>query len=73
MKTISESEKISLTECKRILNKDGKKYTDEEIILVRNWIYHVAEFTLAFVESRSKEEILRIKELLKSKKELGNK
>ena len=69
MKNISESEKISLTECKRILNKDGAKYSDEEILLVRNWIYHVAEFTLAFVNSRSNEEILRIKEILKSKKE----
>lgn len=69
MKTISESEKISLTECKRILNKDGKKYTDEEIILIRNWMYHVAEFTLAFVESKSKEEILGIEKRLKEKEE----
>jgi hypothetical protein len=70
MKTILDKDKMSLAQCRKILNKDGKKYTDEEIILVRNWIYHVAEFTLAFVESRTKEEILRIKEILKSKNEI---
>jgi hypothetical protein len=69
MRRISESEKISLTACKRILNRKGKKYSDEEIIQIRNWIYHVAEFTLDFVQSRSDEQLLSIKEILKSRSE----
>jgi hypothetical protein len=50
MRTIKESERISLTECKRILNKNGNHYTDNEIIEIRNWLYFISEISLASLE-----------------------
>jgi hypothetical protein len=66
MKRIAEREKMSLAQCKKILNKDGCRYTDEEIIKIRDWIYAVSELTLSFLESRTSEEILRIEKILTS-------
>jgi len=34
---------ISLTKCKKKLNKNGVKYTDEEILMIRNVLYKFAE------------------------------
>jgi hypothetical protein len=52
MKSIRESERISLTECKKILNKNGNHYTDNEIIEIRNWLYFISEISLASLEDR---------------------
>jgi hypothetical protein len=68
MKAISEVEKISIAECKRILNKEGKNYTDEEILKIRDWLYRISEITITFLESKSQEEILELKKLFKVKK-----
>jgi hypothetical protein len=69
MKTNLESEKLSLSECKRILNARGKNYSEEEIIKIRNWIYKFSEITLAFLERKSPAEILELRELLKCKRD----
>jgi hypothetical protein len=34
---------ISLEQCKKILNKTKKKYTDDEIKAIREWLYRIAE------------------------------
>lgn len=34
---------LSITKCKKILNKKGIFYTDEEVIIVRNTLYKLAE------------------------------
>ena len=34
---------ISLTECKKTLNKNGIHYSDKEIELIRNVLYKLAE------------------------------
>lgn len=34
---------ISLTKCKKKLNKNGIFYTDEEILMIRNVLYKFAE------------------------------
>jgi hypothetical protein len=34
---------LSITECKKKLNKSGIKYSDEEIELIRNVLYKLAE------------------------------
>jgi hypothetical protein len=34
---------LSITECKKKLNKNGVQYTDEEIELIRNVLYKLAE------------------------------
>lgn len=33
---------LSITKCKKILNRNGTFYTDEEIILIRNVLYKLA-------------------------------
>jgi hypothetical protein len=70
MKRVSEGEKISLAECRRILNTEGNKYTDDEIKLIRDWLYQFAENVFAFVQNKSKEEVQLLKELLKNKKQV---
>lgn len=52
MKSIRESERISLTECKKVLNKNGNHYTDNEIIEIRNWLYFISEISLTSFEER---------------------
>lgn len=37
---------LSITKCKRILNRNGICYTDEEIILVRDTLYKLAQVML---------------------------
>ena len=69
MKAISEKDRASLAQCKKVLCRNGKRYSDEEILRIRNWIYEVAEFTLSFMQSRTDEELLRIEKLLKEIKE----
>ncbi len=66
MKRIEVREKISLAQCKKILNRDGCQYSDEEIIKVRDWIYHISELTVNFLRSRTPEELLRIERILTS-------
>ena len=34
---------LSNTKCKKILNKNGIHYTDEEIVLIKNVLYKMAE------------------------------
>ena len=37
---------ISLEECRAILNQDGFEYTDEEILIIRDFMYQMAEMTI---------------------------
>lgn len=67
MKTKKESEKLSLNECKKILNVNGKEYTDEEILKIRNWLYRFTEITMSFLEKKTEAEILELKNLCKKK------
>ena len=39
-------EKLSLNKCKAILEKGGKKYTDEEIIKIRDLLYKLAQLDI---------------------------
>ena len=36
-------EKISLSKCKSVLESDGSKYTDEEVLQIRDYLYMLAE------------------------------
>lgn len=67
MKSIGASEKISLTDCKRILNANGNNYSDEEILKIRNWLYHYSELTLSFLERKTDKEIIDIKKQIRKK------
>ena len=39
MSSATENRKLSLIECKKILNTDGLCYTDEEVLKIRDWLY----------------------------------
>lgn len=52
MKTVKESERLSLTACKKILNKNGNNYSDNEIIEIRNWLYFMSEIALEIIEEK---------------------
>ena len=40
-------EKISLQKCREILHKKELKYTDDEIVLIRDFMYKIAGITFA--------------------------
>lgn len=68
MKVRKESEKISLNECRKILGEESKNLSDEEILKMRNWLYKFTEITFEFLESKTKEEVIELKEMLKKRK-----
>ena len=37
---------LNLKECKKILNTNEKEYSDDEVILIRDWLYRFAEIAL---------------------------
>ncbi len=51
-----EDRKLSLLECKKILNVDGIFYTDEEIIELRDWLYHLSEIVLDEIDREENEK-----------------
>ena len=53
MSNTTENKKISLNECKKILVKNGLNHTDEEIILIRNWFYHLAEIAIDAIDKNA--------------------
>lgn len=67
MKTLKESEKLSLNQCKKILNTNGNNYSDEEILKIRNWLYHYTEMTMQFLERKTDEQIIEIKKIIRKK------
>ena len=40
---VPQNKRLSLSACKRILNTDGVFYTDDEIVELRDWLYHMAD------------------------------
>lgn len=56
MKTIQPSDRLSLTFCKNILNKNGNKYTDEQIIAIRDWLYFMCEIAIEVTEEQLKKQ-----------------
>ena len=56
----AENRKLSLVECKKILNTDGLCYTDEEVLKIRDYLYHLADLT---IDALDKNAVLTEKEL----------
>lgn len=52
-----ETQKVSLAECRKILNTKGVHYTDEEIIEIRDWLYHMIDIILDVEEEKRDKEI----------------
>lgn len=60
-------EKLSLSKCKSVLDKDGSKYSNEEILEIREFLYKLADLDyevflkqkvreLEFAEAKEKSE-----------------
>jgi hypothetical protein len=51
-----ETEKVSLSKCKTILQSDGSIYTDEEVSQIRDFLYMLTELEYnAFMKNQKKE------------------
>ena len=47
---------FSLSKCKKILNKGGNNYSDEDIIAIRDYLFHLAEINYRiWVHSEAKD------------------
>ena len=40
---MEEAKKLSLAECRRILEEDGEKYSDEQVLRIRDVLYVLGE------------------------------
>lgn len=69
MKLVSENRKLSLNECKKTLNTDGVFYTDDEVIELRDWLYHMADIVF---DTMDRKETKRQMESIKQKNEIKN-
>ena len=58
---------LSVNECRRILNQNGKNYTEEEILKIRDWLCKFSEITLKSLGNKTEEEVLKLKQSLKLK------
>ncbi len=54
-RSISKSKKLGLQECKAILNQNGNNYTDEDILLIRDWLERLADIFVEDELSKPKE------------------
>ena len=52
-----EVEKISLSRCKSVLESDGSKYTDEEVLQIRDFLYMLAELDYKVYLKQKQREI----------------
>ena len=39
---IPDENKLSIAHCQKVLSKDGIKYTDEEVMIIRDFLYQMA-------------------------------
>jgi hypothetical protein len=49
----AENKKLSLIECKKILNTDGLNYTDEEVLKIRDWLYQMADIAIYAIDKNA--------------------
>jgi hypothetical protein len=54
MSGTAENRKLSLIECKKILNTDGLCYTDEEVLKIRDWLYQMADIAIDGLDKNAK-------------------
>ena len=40
---------LTLNECRRILNKEKEKYTDDEIVLIRDYLMKLGQINVAVI------------------------
>jgi len=51
-----EIEKLSIAHCKKVLNKNGYNYTDEQVEKIRDFLYILADIELQNLKKIEHEE-----------------
>lgn len=62
---ITVGEKLSLEQSRKILNRNGNNYTDEQILIIRDFIYTMATIQYLFIT----EQYIKNKSLTKNQNE----
>jgi len=66
-------EKISLSRCKSVLESDGSKYSNEEVLEIREFLYMLAELDYQVYLKQNKENLNLKMRNKKQKKRILNK
>lgn len=53
---VSEKVMLSITECKKKLNKNGVEFSNEEIEMVRNVLYQIAKVYHSTIKNNGKND-----------------
>ena len=67
MKPGATNNKLSLAQCRKILNKKTEQYTDDEAIKIRDWLHNFNAFALEFLEENNIKNLSELKEFMKKK------
>lgn len=62
-------EKISLSRCRKVLESDGSKYTDEEVLMIRDFLYRLAEMEYEVFLKKKEREIELEKRMAENEEE----
>ena len=60
-KNHEDSGKMDLETCKRLININGNKYTDEEILKIRDFLYQLAEIECRYFKQWQTEQHENVK------------
>jgi hypothetical protein len=53
MNNQEDNRKMSLPECRKILCANGELYTDDEVLKVRDYLYHLADLAIDALEKNA--------------------
>ena len=48
----TEGRKVSVEQCKKMLNKNGNNYTDEEVEKIRDFLYILVHIEMEYIKNR---------------------
>lgn len=57
MSSVAGNSRLSLVECKKTLTGDGDEYTDEQVIKIRDWLYHIADIAIEAYEIENQQNL----------------
>jgi hypothetical protein len=57
MKLVSENNKLSIAECRKAVSKGRIKYTDEQLMKMRDWLNNIADIALEYLEKNGADSL----------------
>lgn len=67
MRSVAENTKLSLAQCRKVLNKGAIEYTDDEAIKIRDWLDNFNSLALEFLEENKIANLSELKDFIKNK------